>query len=143
MDMTPSTLWWLLAAVLVALELTTGTFYLLMLAIGAACGALAAHMGLGASVQMAVASGAGISATLLLRLYLRSHVRSKPDSQANPDVQLDVGERVTINKWNDDGTARAMYRGAEWFVRFGGEGTPESGEHRIVALEGSRLVVKK
>lgn len=32
MDWTPSTLWWLAAGILVAAELVTGTFYLLMLA---------------------------------------------------------------------------------------------------------------
>jgi len=37
-----STLWWVIAGTLVALELATGTFYLLMLALGAAAGALAA-----------------------------------------------------------------------------------------------------
>ncbi len=41
--MDDSTLWWLLTGALVALELITGTFYLLMLAIGAAAAALAAH----------------------------------------------------------------------------------------------------
>jgi len=39
------TIWWLVAGALVALELTTGTFYLLMLALGAAAGAVVAHAG--------------------------------------------------------------------------------------------------
>ena len=34
MDLNTSTLWWLVAGALVAAELLTGTFYLLMLAIG-------------------------------------------------------------------------------------------------------------
>jgi membrane protein implicated in regulation of membrane protease activity len=143
MDFTPSTLWWLLAAVLVALELTTGTFYLLMLAVGAACGALAAHAGLGSAAQMATAAFAGLIATLGLRTYLKGRAPPHIDSQADRNVNLDVGERVMISKWNDDNTARAMYRGAEWLVRFAGEGTAEPGEHRIVALEGTRLIVKK
>ena len=36
MDWSASTGWWLAAGVLVAAELATGTFYLLMLALGAA-----------------------------------------------------------------------------------------------------------
>ena len=43
MDLQDSTLWWLLAGSLVAVELVTGTFYLLALAVGAVAGAIAAH----------------------------------------------------------------------------------------------------
>ena len=39
--MNDSTVWWLVTGVLVAAELMTGTFYLLMLATGAAAAALA------------------------------------------------------------------------------------------------------
>ena len=45
--MADSTVWWLLAGAAVAVELMTGTFYLLMLAIGLAAAALAAHAGAG------------------------------------------------------------------------------------------------
>ena len=45
MDFGLATGWWLLAGVLVAVELLTGTFYLLALALGAAAAALAAHAG--------------------------------------------------------------------------------------------------
>jgi len=41
--MNESTIWWLIAGSLVGIELMTGTFYLLMLAIGASAGAIAAH----------------------------------------------------------------------------------------------------
>ncbi|TNF61541.1 MAG: NfeD family protein, partial [Burkholderiales bacterium] len=44
--MADSTLWWLMTGAAVVLELLTGTFYLLMLAIGLAAGAVAAHLGL-------------------------------------------------------------------------------------------------
>ena len=47
MNLDASTLWWLMAGVAVAIELLTGTFYLLMLAIGSAAGAVVAHTGLG------------------------------------------------------------------------------------------------
>ena len=59
--MADSTLWWIITGVLVALELATGTFYLLMLAIGSIAGALAAHGGFGTQAQMAVAAGVGAS----------------------------------------------------------------------------------
>ena len=57
--MAPSTLWWLLAGAAIALELLTGTFYLLMLALGMAGAAVAAHLGAGTVVQLLIAAGVG------------------------------------------------------------------------------------
>lgn len=57
MDFSAPTLWWILAGALVAVELATGTFYLLMLATGA--GALAAHAGLSASTEIVSAAIVG------------------------------------------------------------------------------------
>ena len=48
MEFQASTLWWVLAGVLVIAELLTGTFYLLMLALGSVAAAGAAHAGAGA-----------------------------------------------------------------------------------------------
>jgi membrane protein implicated in regulation of membrane protease activity len=143
MDFSQHTIWWILSAVLVAIELATGTFYLLMLAVGAACGAIAAHLGLGPPMQMAVAAATGVVACLVLNRYVKSRAPAKVDAQADRNVNLDVGERISVTAWSEEKTARAMYRGAEWFVRFEGDGTPQAGEHRIVALEGNRLVVRK
>ncbi|MGQ9723753.1 MAG: NfeD family protein [Tepidimonas sp.] len=41
--MADSTLWWVLTGVAVVAELLSGTFFLLMLAVGGAAGAIAAH----------------------------------------------------------------------------------------------------
>src|SRR4051812_27561205 len=58
-SMADSTTWWLLAGAAVAVELLTGTFYLLMLGIGMAAGALAAHAGAGRATQLVVAAVVG------------------------------------------------------------------------------------
>ncbi len=141
--MTPATIWWLLAAILVALELTTGTFYLLMLAIGAVVGALAAHLNLDATWQIALSALSAGAGVVILNRWRAKHHAELPHFQANRDVNLDVGERVTVRAWNDDKTAKAYYRGSEWLVRYQGDDVPQPGEHRIVALEGNRLVVQK
>ena len=57
--MTESTIWWLLAGGAVAVELMTGTFYLLLIALGLAAAALAAHAGTPLTVQMLVAAVVG------------------------------------------------------------------------------------
>ena len=63
MDWSDSTLWWVAAGVLVAVEISSGTFYLLMLALGCAAGALAAHVGLGGAAQLTTAALVGGGAT--------------------------------------------------------------------------------
>ena len=57
--MEESTLWWVLAGVAVAVELVTGTFYLLLLALGMAAGALAAHLGAGTALHLVCAAWVG------------------------------------------------------------------------------------
>src|SRR3954451_22546111 len=57
--MAESTVWWLLAGAGVAVELVTGTFYLLMVASGLAAGALAAHVGAQMPIQLVTAAVVG------------------------------------------------------------------------------------
>jgi membrane protein implicated in regulation of membrane protease activity len=131
---------WLVAAgVLVVLELFTGTFYLLMIAIGLAVGGIVAVAGAGAPVQTVAAAAVGVLATALLR---RSHFGRPARHEAARDrnVNLDIGQRVDVPAW-EHGRARVMYRGALWDVELGQGATPQAGEFRIVEVQGSRLVV--
>lgn len=142
MDDHASTLWWVASGVLVAAELATGTFYLLMVAVGAVAGALCAHLGLAAPAQLAVAAMVGGAATLGWHLKRRAQPAPGPLS-ANPDVNIDIGSEVQVAHWLPDGTTRVSYRGASWAARHAGGGEPPSpGPHRIVAVEsGNRLVL--
>ncbi len=140
--MTDSTLWWLAAGVLVAAELTTGTFYLLMLAGGLAAGALAAHSGLGATAQVVIAALVGGGAVLAWHL-LRPHPQAGQDAQANADVNLDIGETVQVSAWQPDGSTQVKYRGAQWQAVPREGSAPSSGAHRIVEVRGSQLILEK
>jgi len=133
-------LWWLAAGGLVAAELATGTFYLLMLALGCAAGALAAHAGLGGSAQVATAALLGAAFTAGWHLKRARSPRSAP-SERNRDVNIDIGQTLQVEAWGVDGTARVPYRGAAWSVRFEGPGSPAPGEHVIVAVQGNQLRV--
>ena len=135
---TAPTLWWLAAGLLVAAELVTGTFYLLMLALGAAAGAIVAHQGLGSTAQLVSAALVGISATALWHWQRARAPRSAP-SESNSDVNLDIGRHVRVDAWSDDGSARVNYRGSAWSARWAGPGTPIAGELLIVAVRGSEL----
>ncbi|HSV35687.1 MAG TPA: NfeD family protein, partial [Ramlibacter sp.] len=108
--MADSTLWWLLTGGAVAVELVTGTFYLLMLAIGLAAGALAAHAGAPLTVQLLVAAFVGGGAVAAWYL-VRGKQPQAADAAHNRDVNLDIGETVQVDAWNPDGTASIKYRG--------------------------------
>lgn len=140
--MADSTVWWLLTGAAVALELVTGTFYLLMLAIGLAAGALAAHAGAGMAAQLVAAALVGGGAVAALHVVRRRRP-SQPDAGANPDVNLDVGETVLVEAWQPDGTAQVRYRGASWTVVHPPGAAPTAGLHRVREVVGSRLIVEK
>jgi membrane protein implicated in regulation of membrane protease activity len=131
---------WLVAAgVLVVLELFTGTFYLLMIAIGLAFGALAAFGGMSGAVQTIVAGVVGVLATgLLHRSRFGRPVRG--NAARDPNVNIDIGQHITVDQWNN-GRARVMYRGALWDVELGQGAHPQAGVFKIVEIQGSRLIV--
>ena len=133
------TIWLALAGALVIFELFTGTFYILMIAIGVAFGAIAALMGWSLPAQMLAAAVIGVAATGLLH---RSRF-GKPLRQAtgcDPNMNMDIGQTVQVDSWAD-GKARAMYRGAAWDIDLAPGAMPEAGVFKIVELRGSRLVV--
>jgi membrane protein implicated in regulation of membrane protease activity len=140
--MDQSTIWWLLTGGAVALELLTGTFYLLMLAIGLAAGALAAHAGASPSMQLVAAALVGGGAVAGW-YFKRGRQPAGLSAQANRDVNLDIGETVQVDHWNADGTATVRYRGASWAVAHVGPASPEAGAHRVREVVGNRLLVEK
>ncbi|MEY4980377.1 MAG: hypothetical protein RLZZ352_2647 [Pseudomonadota bacterium] len=140
--MSDATLWWLMAGSAVALELFTGTFYLLMLALGLAAGALTAHAGASSVVQWVAAAVVGSAA--VVSWYWRS--KRSPDApsvRSLRSVNLDVGETVLVDAWLADGTAHVKYRGAQWTaVQVPGTDT-SPGLYRVTELQGNRLVLEK
>jgi membrane protein implicated in regulation of membrane protease activity len=140
--MADSTIWWLLTGAAVAIELVTGTFYLLMLAIGMAAGALAAHADASAAVQLVTAALIGGGAVAAWHLQRGKHP-AEPAAGFNRDVNMDVGETVHVDTWNPDGTAFVRYRGANWTVVAEDGAVHSTGPHRIREIVGSRLVVEK
>jgi membrane protein implicated in regulation of membrane protease activity len=140
MDMNQATAWWLIGGALVAVELATGTFYLLMLAIGAAAGALAAHLGLGLTAQMVVAAAVGGAAVVIWHRR-RARQGTPAPAGANPDVNLDIGQSVQVEHWGPEGRTTVKYRGADWQARYQGRDTPSAGRYVIRAVEGSCLLL--
>src|SRR5579862_6125792 len=89
------------ALALLAAEMLTGTFYLLMIAIGIACGGVAGWLGASLDAQLLTSSILGAAAPLLFHQW-----RKRNPALRVPDRPLDVGELVQVETWNADGSAR-------------------------------------
>ncbi len=140
--MTEATIWWLLAGGAVVAELLTGTFFLLMISIALVAGALAAHAGADAIVQLVLASVLGGGSVVACYFVKKSRKAALPED-SNQSFNLDIGETVMVDGWNPDGTANVRYRGANWTViRRPGEAAA-IGAHRVAEVIGTRLRVEK
>lgn len=128
--------WLVLAGVLLIAEITTGTFYLLMVSLGAAVGALMAYLGYGLEIQIGAAAVFAVAGSLLLRNH--SVKRSKTDKQHD---LLDIGNKLEISSWNTGGRTNVQYRGATWAAE-STDSTPVTGLHQIVDVQGNVLKVK-
>jgi membrane protein implicated in regulation of membrane protease activity len=137
-----STVWWLITGALIAVELITGTFYLLMLSLGAAAAALAAHGGMALTWQLVIGAVVGALAVTLWHL---KNGRPQPQSEGSrdPNMHLDLGETVQVTEWDAQGLAQVKHRGAQWTALLAAGQTPTTGAHRIVEMQGSRLVIEK
>ena len=139
--MTLWTFWWVLAGVAVVAELLTGTLYLLLVAVGFAAAAIAAHAGAALPWQIVLAAVIGLGAVLALRQQ-RRHRPPGPPPQANPDLNLDIGQAVQVDAWAPDGTASVMHRGARWTAVPHAAAPLQAGTWRVREIVGSRLVVE-
>lgn len=137
-------LWFVAAGILVTFEIFTGTFYLLMIAVGLTAGGIAALVGAGDSFQYIAAAVVGATATYALRRSKLGKTQ-KNNSARDPNVNLDIGQTLVINNWkNDEGggcTARAMYRGAMWDVELAHGAAAQPGVFTIREVRGSHLIV--
>jgi len=130
-------LWAILGLGLVIVELLTGTFYLLVLGIGAFGAALAAWLGHPFPVQaivVAVISGFG---SYGVHIY-----REKNATHQMPNV--DAGQPATFENWVDPAArrARVRYRGASWDALVEGEVTLDSGAMLyVISTHGNTLNV--
>lgn len=134
-------LMWLIAGlVLIIIEVTSGTFYLLVLGIAAFAGALAAYLGAGALAQVACV---GILAAIGLVAVNRWH-QSRPTT--TQDRSLDVGQVVTLESWLDQNSkrVRVKYRGSTWDAELIGDANVQLNDMLYIrSAEGSKLRVSR
>jgi membrane protein implicated in regulation of membrane protease activity len=130
--------WILLGFLLLIVEVTTGTFYLLVLGMAAFAGALAAWAGGPFWLQAALGGGVALAGVMVV-WKLRARDREPVSSNV-----LDVGQPVVLESWVDrpSGRARVRYRNALWDANVLGDASDAPGTvFYIRNVSGSELEV--
>lgn len=136
--MSPVYLWGILIAILIGCELLTGTFYLLMIAIGSLAGLVCAFLDFSVTVQLAAAAIACVALTSLWHYKNFKNPKAAIYSK-NKDALIDIGERVEVSHWLPNHTTQIRYRGADWTAVWIGEGEPRTGTCVIQGMRGNQL----
>ena len=130
-------LWAILGLALVIIELLTGTFYLLMLAIAAFGAALAAWLGQPIGVQAVVAALVSAAGCYGVHVYRAKNAKGQM-------APIDAGQPASFENWLDQGArlARVRYRGASWDALVDGEAAVDAGAMLyVVTTNGNTLNV--
>lgn len=127
--------WWILAAVLVGLELGSGTFYLLVYGVAAAAAGVAAWFGASFLVQLLSAGAVALLGKLLLNHWKRD--TGHPEASVQ---DLDIGQTVQLESWQD-GRGQVRYRGALWDAEAQSAAVDSARPLVIRAVRGNVLVV--
>ena len=130
-------IWWIVAAALAVVEMTTGSLYLLVLALAATAAGVLAWFGFGLSSQWACAVAMGVIGPFLLHQYKKRCATTQPKMDNN----LDIGRTVDVLTWNADGTARVHYRGTQWDARLQDANATRGAQMKIVASENATFVL--
>ncbi|WP_238263674.1 NfeD family protein [Cupriavidus pauculus] len=138
--MTQYYVWFAAAVVLVIAEMATGTFYLLMIAVGVAAGGIAAMLGVDVPMQTVTAALVALVAIIVLRRSRFGRLRRR-DAATDPDVNPDIGQELEVSAWDTFRRARVPYRGADWTVELAPGTDPAPGRYRIVEVRGATLIV--
>ncbi|VCU72317.1 hypothetical protein PIGHUM_04416 [Pigmentiphaga humi] len=139
--MNPAWVWFGLMALALIGEVMSGTFYLLMVAIGFAAAGIVAWAGVDIAWQLVVCAAAVLLAVLVLK---RLNILKKRGSSApsrNADLNMDIGQTVKVEAWDADGATRVWYRGAHWRAEAAPGVSPVPGLYVITELKGSSLVL--
>lgn len=143
--MTDWMMWFTAVCVLVVLEMASGTFYLLMLAIGVAGGGVAAILGVSGVGQCVIAAAIAAVATTALRRSRFGKSEQLPATR-NPDVNLDIGQTISVDAWEQAASvtprARVPYRGAFWDVELAAGNQAVTGVFVIEEIRGNCLIVR-
>lgn len=139
----PFWVWLAVAAVFLAIEVATGTGWLLWPAASAfVVGLIAKVVHLGLVVELGLFAGLTIASTLLAKRYLRPVLEAKsPD--LNDPLQRLIGQRGQVLTTFEQGRGRVFVDGKDWAAETDEPIPALSQEVVVVGVEGSVLKVRK
>ena len=142
----PAAIWTAAGAVLLAVEMMTGSGWLLWPAAAAAVPALLALGGAkdDVALQAIVFAATAIVLTVIGRRYLRHLIGHHPRSDLNDPKAALIGAVGQVTSAGDHGQCRVFVGGKEWAAETEGEQTPISGARVEVlrVIGGARLAVR-
>ena len=135
--------WAGLAAALLAIEVMSGSGWLLWASASAAvAGAAAAGLSLPPSTAVLVFALLTLASTLLARRYLPKSVAASDDDINDNHARL-VGQRAAATQAFADGSGRVSIDGKEWPAELDGGGVLQEGAAvEVVSVRGVRLQVR-
>lgn len=141
-SMSPELTWALVGVILIIVEMTSFTFVLAFLGVGAFITALVTWVGLTPSTEMQLAA---FSASSLLLLILFRKTARKMFSGHGAMMSDDAGQRVKVIKDILPGAeGEALYRGSVWnAISDSPETIPEGATVEIISIQGIALKVKR
>lgn len=129
--------WWIVAGVLIVLEMLTGTFYLLVLGVVAALTGIAAWMGATFLTQLFLAIGLLVLGLWVLKWY-KAKTHGKSPIRNN---DLEKGNWVDVIEWHENGHASVRYRETKWQAVLANVDDAQLERMCIHKIQGNTLVI--
>ena len=133
--------WLIMGLALIAAELVTGTFFLLVLGVAALTGSLAAYFGADFFAQAVLACVVCVAG-----VFMVNHWRNKKKDAAPGSNNIDYGQSVVFESWRNESAriGRVQYRGASWDAHvLDGAAVQANDVLYICGTEGAQLQVSQ
>lgn len=126
--------WSVFGILFILAESAIGTSYLMAIGLAFAYPAIADYAGLSDGLQYAALVLGSVVHTLFVMALRRQ-------SSGASDAPTDVGQRVEVIEWIDDGTARVNYLDREWLADKARSEMPDADHGIIKSVQYGRLVI--
>ena len=128
--------WSVFGILFILAEFAIGTSYLMAIGLAFIYPAIADYAGLSGESQYAALILGTVVHTLIVMLL---HKFKRPGDA--PNAPTDVGQRVEVIEWIDEGTARVNYLDKEWLADKAANEMPDADHGIIKSVQYGRLVI--
>ncbi|MDO9012299.1 MAG: hypothetical protein Q7U78_10920 [Gallionella sp.] len=128
--------WSVFGILFILAESAIGTSYLMAIGLAFIYPAIADYAELSGELQYAALILGTVVHTLIVRLL---HKFKRPGDA--PSAPTDVGQRIEVIEWIDEGTARVSYLDKEWLADKAANEMPDADHGIIKSVQYGRLVI--